>query len=231
MTDNGYEVIVRVSDGTANVDLTLYGQWSNRRGRKARQTRDTHGYDATSGSPTSLDVTRVKDLSVERRSGYYRLQGGVPGGEQRQLDAITRTAVRCTTAAIGGLTASTSYQVRVRALNGETDSELVRTRLGQRPATPVVPAVEMPTLAQRHPLVGNADRRTGEARRAVVRRHYCGARCRRARCTTAYGELSDNDFTLDSTTNVVESLKVGNGRRHETSYLTLDPGLSRSRSR
>ena len=145
-TDNGYEVIVRVSDGTANVDLTLTVNVTDVDEKPAKPAIPT--VTATSGSTTSLDVTWVKPgLNGGPDITGYKVEyrAGNSGGWTDHPHSGTGT-----TAAIGGLTASTSYQVRVRALNGET------TVTGPNPATgstnarrwsATVVAV-MPTLAQ-----------------------------------------------------------------------------------
>ena len=52
-------------------------------------------------------------------------------------------------------------------------------------------------------------------------RGYCHPDAGADRCTTAYGELSDNDFTLGSTTYVVESLRWGTAGSTNL-HLTLD---------
>ena len=124
-----------------------------------------------------------------------------------------------TTAAIGGLTASTSYQVRVRALNGETDSDWSEPGSGSTGA-PVVPVVEMPTLAQ-DTLWSATLTVAPDSLASSSAAGYCHPDAGTLRCTTAYGELSDNDFTLDSTTYVVESLRWGTDGSTRL-HLTLD---------
>ena len=81
-TDNGYEVTVRVSDGTAPADLRPDRQRHRRRratgpARRTRGLRD-RGCDHESGR--GLDGP-----GVERRPGPHRVQPAIPGGHQRAL--------------------------------------------------------------------------------------------------------------------------------------------------
>ena len=121
-TDNACEVVVEATSGTG--DRTRTAQQSitvmvtdvdERPERPAAP-----GVDATAGSTTSLDVSWIRPgrnggppiIGYELR---YRRGGGAWSGWPH--------AVTGTSTAVGGLETDTSYQVQVRALNGEAPSE------------------------------------------------------------------------------------------------------------
>ena len=133
-TDNGYEVIVRVSDGTANVDLTLTVNVTDADEKPVKPAMPA--VTATAGSTTGLDVTWVKPgLNGGPDITGYKVEyrAGSSGGWTDHPHSGTGT-----TATISGLAASTSYQVQVRAVNGETDSDWSDPGTG-RTATPRAP--------------------------------------------------------------------------------------------
>ena len=76
-------------------------------------------------------------------------------------------------------------------------------------------------LGAGHRLDGNADRRTRWSNAGGSAKGYCHPDAGADRCTTAYGQLSDNDFTLGATTYVVESIRWGTGGSTNL-HLTLD---------
>ena len=117
--NNEYLVIVRASDGTASTDLTLVVQVTDASEQPAKPARPT--VSPTAGETTSLDVSwTAPDLNggpdiigydVQYRQGDDGAGTDWPHGGTGTSTAIT------------GLTANTGYQVRVRAKNGELDSD------------------------------------------------------------------------------------------------------------
>ena len=118
-TDNGYEVTLRVSDGTATADLSLLVNVTDVEEKPDRPSAPM--VDPTSGSHTSLDVSWTEPgLNGGPAINVYKLRyrqgtgGGWSDGPQN---------VSGTSSAIASLTAGTAHQVQVKALNGETPSE------------------------------------------------------------------------------------------------------------
>ena len=115
--DNGYEVNVRVSDGTANTDLDLTINVTDQ--DEPPPVMNKPVVTATANSTTSLEVSWTEPSNPGRPDiDSYDLQyragstGDFSNGPQ---DETGRSA------AIGNLTADTSYEVRVRATNAEGD--------------------------------------------------------------------------------------------------------------
>ena len=117
--DNGYAVIVRVSDATATADLTLTVNVTDADEQPA--TPAAPGVIATSGTTDSLTVSwTAPGLNGGPAIAGYDLQYR-PGTGGNYLDGPQ--GVTEITADITGLTEATGYQVQVRALNGETPSD------------------------------------------------------------------------------------------------------------
>ena len=121
-TQNSYSVTVKADDdngGTDTIDVTI-DVTDDSHEKSAKPDKPTLA--AVTGSSTSLTAT-WEEAGAERRPGHHRLRRAVPrghGGHTWTNFTHTGTAVTTT---ITGLTADTSYQVRVRAKNGETDSD------------------------------------------------------------------------------------------------------------
>ena len=118
-TNNGYAVTVRVSDGTANADLALTVNVTDVDEQPAKPTAPA--VSATSGSNTSLDVSwTAPNLNGGPAITRYDLQyrQGTTGNFTDGPQDVTGTS-----SSITGLDADSSYQVQVRAENGETPSE------------------------------------------------------------------------------------------------------------
>ncbi len=142
--DNGYVVIVRVSDGTATDDLTLTVNVTDADEKPA--TPAAPGVTATAGSTTSLDVS----WTAPNRNGGpaiagYNLQyrAGTSGSFTNGPQNVTGTSVAITT----GLSAATSYEVQVRALNGETPSDWSPSGTGSTGSPANNPASGAPTIS------------------------------------------------------------------------------------
>ena len=118
-TKSSYAVTVSVSDGNGgsdsiNVTITVMDV------AEKPATPGAPTVSATAGSTTSLDVSwTAPGLNGGPALTGYNLQyrPGTSGSFSSQ------TRVSGTSTAIAGLTAGTSYQVQVRALNGETPSD------------------------------------------------------------------------------------------------------------
>ena len=118
-TDNGYEVTVRVSDGTAPADLALTVNVTDV--DEQPDTPAVPSVSATADSTTSLDVSwMAPGLNGGPALTGYDLQyrAGTSGPFTDGPQDVTGLST-----AITGLTAGTAYQVQVRALNGETPSD------------------------------------------------------------------------------------------------------------
>ena len=119
-TKNSYEVTVKAADGnggTATVDVTIDVTDVNEKSAKP----DKPTLAAVTGSSTTLTATWTKpDLDGGPEITGYAVQYKVNTATTWEDFAHTGTALNTT---ITGLTANTSYQVQVRAKNGETDSD------------------------------------------------------------------------------------------------------------
>ena len=125
-TDNGYVVIVRVSDGTATADLTLTVNVTDVNEKSAKPAAPA--VTATSNSDTSLNVSwTVPELNGGPAITNYNLR-------YKQTRDTTWTNgpqnVNGTKAKITLLSTATSYDVQVRALNSETPSDWSDTSTG-----------------------------------------------------------------------------------------------------
>ena len=163
-TDNAYLVEVQATSGTGDREQTGdpdHHSDGDGRGRAAGHTGEA---DAGGGLGLGDEPDGALDeAGAERGSGHHRLQRGVPRGHERRLGDLhaRRHGVART---ITGLTASTSYQVRVQALNGETPSAW------SDPSDAVTPNAEVfsphgrigggeePAAIGRHVRVGRDDR-------------------------------------------------------------------------
>ena len=118
-TQNSYEVTVKADDsngGTATIDVTINVTDVNEQSAKP----DKPTLAAVMGSSTTLTATWTKpDLNGGPAITGYRVEYR-QGSQNWQNFPHSGTAVTTT---ITGLTANTSYQVQVRAKNGETDSD------------------------------------------------------------------------------------------------------------
>ena len=118
-TDNGYEVTVRVSDGTAPADLALTVNVTDVAEQPDRPAAPA--VSATAGTTTSLDVgwTTPGLNGGPALTGYnLRYREGTSGPFTNGPQAVDDLST-----AITDLMAGTAYQVQVRALNGETPSD------------------------------------------------------------------------------------------------------------
>ena len=120
--DNTYVVTVQATSGTGTREMTATQTITvtvvDALEKSAKPDKPTLA--AVSGSSTSLTATWTKpDLNGGPEITGYDLQYRV-GTTDWEDFAHTGTAV---TATITGLTADTSYQIQVRAKNGETDSD------------------------------------------------------------------------------------------------------------
>ena len=125
--DNGYEVNVRVSDGTANTDLDLTINVTDQNEPPLVMNKPV--VTATANSTASLEVSWTEPSNPGRpRIGSYDLQYrvGSNGGFINGPQDVTGSS-----AAIGNLTADTSYEVRVRATNAEGDGVWSPSGTGQ----------------------------------------------------------------------------------------------------
>ena len=139
-TSNGYEVIVRVNDGTANVDLTLTVNVTDVAEKPDKPATPTVG--PNSGSTTSLDVDWDKPgLNGGPDITGYNIQYRV--GTSGAWTDVTFSGTDTETT-ITSLTAGTEHQARVQAINGETDSDWSEPGTGSTNtpanAAPVFPA-------------------------------------------------------------------------------------------
>ena len=122
-TDNGYEVTVQATSGTGTremtADQTITVTVTNVNEKSAKPDKPVLA--AVSGSTTSLTATWTKPgLNGGPDITGYALQYKESTESSWEDFAHTGTAVTTT---ITGLTADTSYQARVLAKNGETDSD------------------------------------------------------------------------------------------------------------
>ena len=139
-TDNGYEVTVRVSDGTAPADLALTVNVTDVAEQPDRPAAPA--VSATAGATTSLDVgwTAPGLNGGPALTGYnlqYREGTSGPFTDGPQDVAGLSTA-------IPALMAGTAYQVQVRALNGETPSDWSPSG----PGSTSTPANNAPTFTE-----------------------------------------------------------------------------------
>ena len=118
-TKNSYSVTVKASDGTASATIAVTIDVTDVNEKSAKPDKPTLA--AVAGSSTSLTATWTKpDLDGGPEITGYAVQYKVNTATTWEDFAHTGTAVTTT---VTGLTADTSYQVRVRAKNGETDSD------------------------------------------------------------------------------------------------------------
>ena len=113
---SAFTLTVRASDGTASADVTVTVGVTDVDEAPGKPGAPT--VSATAGSTTSLDVSWAAPANTGPAiTGYdLRYRAGTSGGWTDGPQDETGT-----TAAIGSLTASTSYQVQVRATNAEGD--------------------------------------------------------------------------------------------------------------
>ena len=143
-TDNGYEVTVRVSDGTAPADLALTVNVTDVAEQPDRPAAPA--VSATAGTTTSLDVgwTAPGLNGGPALTGYdlqYREGTSGPFTEGPQAVAGLSTAIT-------DLMAGTAYQVQVRALNGETPSDSSPSGTGSTEPPEPEPVPALPLLGQ-----------------------------------------------------------------------------------
>ena len=118
-TKNSYSVTVRASDGTASATIAVTIDVTDVNEKSAKPDKPTLAM--VTGSSTSLTATWTKpDLNGGPDIAGYDLQYRVGTTGTWEDFAHSDTAVTTT---VTGLTADTSYQVQVRAKNGETDSD------------------------------------------------------------------------------------------------------------
>ena len=119
-TQNTYEMTVKAADGnggtdTIDVNIALLDDDTEKSAKPAKPT-----LAAVSGSSTTLTATWTKPgLNGGPDITGYKLEYREGSGNWQNF-AHSGTGV---TATLTGLTANTEYQVRVRAENGETDSD------------------------------------------------------------------------------------------------------------
>ena len=143
-TDNGYEVTVRVSDGTAPADLALTVNVTDVAEQPDRPAAPA--VSATAGTTTSLDVgwTAPGLNGGPALTGYdlqYREGTSGPFTEGPQAVAGLSTAIT-------DLMAGTAYQVQVRALNRETPSDWSPSGTGSTEPPEPEPVPALPLLGQ-----------------------------------------------------------------------------------
>ena len=122
-TDNVHEVTVRATSGTGTREMTATQTITVTVTDAAEQSAkpDKPELEAVSGSSTSLTATwETPDKNGGPAITGYKLEYKLSTETSWTAFAHTGTAVTTT---ITGLTADTSYQARVRAENGETDSD------------------------------------------------------------------------------------------------------------
>ena len=157
-TKSSYAVTVSVSDGNGGSDsisvtITVMDV------AEKPATPGAPTVSATAGSTTSLDVSwTAPGLNDGPALTGYNLQyrPGTSGSFSPQ------TRVSGTSTAIAGLTAGTSYQVQVRALNGETPSDWSPSGTGSTSSTATDPTLTLDVAPTRF---GEAD---GSAQICVV---------------------------------------------------------------
>ena len=130
-----YSVTVRVSDGTATVDIAVTVNVTDVNEKPDRPAAPS--VSATSGSNTSLDVSWTAPgtnggPAITRYDLQYRK--GTTGSFTNGPQDVTSTW------SITGLDPGSSYQVQVRAENGETPSDWSPSGTGSTPeAVPALP--------------------------------------------------------------------------------------------
>ena len=118
-TKNSYSVTVKASDGTASATIAVTIDVTDVNEKSAKPAKPVLAM--VTGSSTSLTATWTKpDLNGGPAIAGYDLQYRVGTTGTWTNFAHSDTAVTTT---VTGLTADTSYQVQVRAKNGETDSD------------------------------------------------------------------------------------------------------------
>ena len=118
-TKNSYSVTVKASDGTASATIAVTIDVTDVNEKSAKPDKPTLA--AVTGSSTTLTATWTKpDLNGGPDITGYAVQ--YREGTTGTWTAFAHTGAALTTT-ITGLTADTSYQVQVRAKNGETDSD------------------------------------------------------------------------------------------------------------
>ena len=118
-TKNSYSVTVKVSDGTASATIAVTINVTDVNEQSAKPDKPTLA--AVTGSSTTLTATWTKpDLDGGPDITGYALEYREGTTGTWTNFAHTGTAVTTT---VTGLTADTSYQIQVRAKNGETDSD------------------------------------------------------------------------------------------------------------
>ena len=118
-TKNSYSVTVKASDGTASATIAVTIDVTDVNEKSAKPDKPTLA--KVTGSSTSLTATWAEpDLDGGPAIAGYDLQYKVNTATTWEDFAHSGTAVTTT---VTGLTADTSYQVQVRAKNGETDSD------------------------------------------------------------------------------------------------------------
>ena len=117
-TKNSYSVTVKASDSTASATIAVTIDVTDVNEQSAKPDKPTLA--AVTGSSTTLTARWTKpDLNGGPDITGYRVEYR-QGSQNWQNFPHSGTAVTTT---ITGLTANTDYQVRVRAENGETDSD------------------------------------------------------------------------------------------------------------
>ncbi len=122
--DNTYEVTVQATSGTSTREMTATRTFTVTVTDVAEQSAkpDKPTLAAVSGSSTSLTATwEAPDKNGGPAITGYDLQ--YRAGATGTWSSSTSYGATVTTATITGLTADTSYQARVLAKNGETDSD------------------------------------------------------------------------------------------------------------
>ena len=116
---NSYSVTVKASDGLASDTIAVTIDVTDVNEKSAKPDKPTLA--KVTGSSTSLTATWTKpDLDGGPEITGYAVQYKVNTATTWEDFAHSDTAVTTT---VTGLTADTSYQVQVRAKNGETDSD------------------------------------------------------------------------------------------------------------
>ena len=122
-TDNVHEVTVRATSGTGTREMTATQTITVTVTDAAEQSAkpDKPELEAVSGSSTSLTATwETPELNGGPAITGYKLEYKL--STETSWTAFAHTGAAVTTT-ITGLTADTAYQARVRAENGETDSD------------------------------------------------------------------------------------------------------------
>ena len=192
-TDNTYVVTVEATSGTGTREMTatqtITVTVTDADEKSAKPDKPTLA--KVTGSSTTLTATWTKPgLNGGPDITGYAVQYKVNTATTWEDFAHTGTAVTTT---VTGLTADTSYQVQVRAKNGETDSDwsdasdAVSTNAAMTPATCTL--------------------NTGDVWCAVLTVGSNSAGSRNGYHSGQYGQLSDTKFDLSSTEYTVESIR------------------------